>query len=459
MTEWQCMQVLERHAVENSTAMCSQEYVLVPKQVFCRETYLRLEEVSFKHVPSSLQEDLQQFSQAHLSSLAVECLWNDARKKASLNRAGQLNPVSLWHAAVRETRTMEEFDRPNIPITSSGRAAAPPKLPRSVCEGDREGCTLSQDQLDWLCSEKADWANVNGDGVKKSAAAWRLLLHSKGEWEAMANSWLSLLATPGTVILQRDVPGACLVLKVVEHSMLLWRCSVAIAERRQVKFGPLSENSFEFRPVLKLGGWRVAEAELALHAGSPGVASTMALEVRFKSQGTSLMKHAATRGFKNLTQVQLRRLAGHPLVNLTLPKRGDEKQLVEALVRRALGPETTEQQVTEAMHARKHLAFAGDEVLASSHLFSEHMQEVVGEDLEDAEVAEQSEVLKQRRREQQLREKQVRPKVAMPAPSTPASSSSVAVWGAQAKNFCGNPHIRLHSRGGPKMVASPMCNV
>ena len=96
----EALQKLEGTAAVNEPAKSFWRSQLVGEQVFCREVFLRLLEVRFKTLPADLPGDLVEFSGSHLSSLLVEYIWSGARKKASLNRAGRLGPVGLWHAAV-----------------------------------------------------------------------------------------------------------------------------------------------------------------------------------------------------------------------------------------------------------------------------------------------------------------------------------------------------------------------
>jgi len=165
--------------------------------VFCREVFLRLLEVSFDEVPPSLASDLNDYARSFLTSLHVEYMWNDARQETSGNRGGKLGAAGLWHMSVKETNTLQEFDRPCMPTTSAGRVAAPSRVPVGTFEPSAGGSSLTQEQLNHLCSEVPDWANVDAAGVKRSGSAWQLLDFAGGDWGRMQMSWLSLLVLPG----------------------------------------------------------------------------------------------------------------------------------------------------------------------------------------------------------------------------------------------------------------------
>ncbi|CAE7361311.1 unnamed protein product, partial [Symbiodinium microadriaticum] len=198
---WTHLESLEALAADVAEAQWFCTNLLVPRQQYAREILVRLLEADFKEVPSSVRVSLQQYASSHLSTLLVE-----------------------WHVASFGSKTMAEFERQSLPITSSARSCAPKRVASTgLFFGANAACSIAPHHLEHLQCDQPDWPNFDAKGFKTAAIMWQLLeapaatvqkpicksFHhfkaQQGDWRRMECAWFSLLLTPGTLAVKEAV--------------------------------------------------------------------------------------------------------------------------------------------------------------------------------------------------------------------------------------------------------------
>lgn len=211
--EWLALVRLEEAAASDDEAAKFVTSLLAPQMVFVRETFLRLYEVDFQSVPPDLKADLTDFARSHLSTLMVEQAFNESRRVAAHNRAGRQEGTQLWHLTTMGGQLGENFGRPTIKPSPAAKAASSGKLPKCLFTGGAVDGSISNDKFEELVSPRPTWPTPSPASFKAAALAWQVVRATEGEWARNKNSWLSLLMTPGTIVLHNMSQHAKMVLE------------------------------------------------------------------------------------------------------------------------------------------------------------------------------------------------------------------------------------------------------
>jgi hypothetical protein len=166
------------------------------------------------------------------------------------------------------------------------------KLPSAVFTGigEHDG-TLDPAELDRLTTKKPHWATHDAVGLKSAALMWRLNEVTQGDFHRAAGAFLSLLATPGTLVSKAD-GKAMMVLAATAHGMVTYR--LPLAKDVLLRFGPAADKRIEYQAVLEHEAWRVCEVDMLLPRSAGN--ATNAIGMKFAGKGSSLLTHAARRG-------------------------------------------------------------------------------------------------------------------------------------------------------------------
>lgn len=223
--EWSCLMRLEEAALQDDEAASFVKNLLVPGMTFCRETYIRLYEVQFEHVPDDLKRDLTDFAQSHLSSLIVECAFNESRRVSGHNRGARQGGAQLWHLTTLGSGLGDNFGRPSVRPSASAKVASCGRLPKGIFVGSAVEGSMPAETLDEITTPRPAWPTPSPATFKSAAIAWQVVRSTQGLWQENKNSWLSLLMTPGTVVLHRQSQHAKMVLEPRCARFLAWALS------------------------------------------------------------------------------------------------------------------------------------------------------------------------------------------------------------------------------------------
>lgn len=348
--------------------------------------FARLAEEGFQQLPKDLAEDLTAYGMSHGSTLIIEELFNRSRLVASCNRRGQLDVQGVWHTSVYGSLVLKDFGRPPAPVTSSARSAAPQRLPASLFTGDASRRTLTEEQMSDLTKARPEepWPSLSAAILRSTALQWALAKRADGDWDRMEGAWLSLLAIPGTLILEQSEGRS------ISSAFGFVGLRTPVGVGGVLGFAPIAKKSVKFVVIGGYQQFRVAEVQLAppgRNTGSAAVVKCMSLVLGGAKHG--LLKFSSLRGFPGMTVQHLRRLVAllKPAVDVKLKRVVGEAQLVQVLLRHILGQEYTDGKLKDAMMARgSPMPGVADELLANTRLFDESLGLYDSESDDDSDI-------------------------------------------------------------------------
>eukprot|EP00971_Amphidinium_carterae_P339321 6477055-Amphidinium_carterae.1 len=346
---WNALILMEETALVNKDAAAFVKNLTVPADTWYRELMVFCFEVGFQHVPEIVKRELEHYAETAFSSLLVECSFNVLRDKASKNRGGKMDPATAWHV-LSHGGLLPAFDRPHMVPPPEAVSANDGQLPSGLHEGLAVAPSLPETVFDELTTRKPDWPTLSPDSYTQIPMAWHLLKHCGGEWSKMQLCWLSLLLEPGCLILDGETKKAYLVLHVCQYGFLCIRTPVQTS--REVRIASDGESQIRWMMLGEpLTRWRVAE----LNVITPGVkdSSVGALALHLDAGGSSILRHAGRRGFRNLSLTFLRKLVQH----LGLPVKGsltgaNVLTCVTLLLQHAFATDYTPELLEQASQAR-----------------------------------------------------------------------------------------------------------
>ena len=113
------------------------------------------------------------------SSVSVFLYWCRACGFLSMGRIRNCcssKPQLRWHVASFGSKTMAEFERQSLPITSSARSCAPKRVASTgLFFGANAACSIAPHHLEHLQCDQPDWPNFDAKGFKTAAIMWQLL--------------------------------------------------------------------------------------------------------------------------------------------------------------------------------------------------------------------------------------------------------------------------------------------
>jgi len=301
-------------------------------------------------------QEVKAFSMSHLTTLAIENLFNAGRDLSSKSRKGSMSPANFWHNNVFGSSVMKDFDLAPTPITASARACATKHVPESVFRYTDGDCSIEDQHLDHFCSTKPDWASPTPEGMNQNGVKWQLALAVDGDWSQIEAAYVSALAQPGWVLLHvSGTPSAHLVLRSSRHGCLV--CRTPVAKRGATTIVHLTKTAFNtgqsFLHITDLEQWRAAVVEPLVPAEGLQIEGALNSSVALRmTEASSLLCLAAKHGFRGLTAYYLKKLFDDSKVRYKGPKPRSEVALMTALVRHAL-PTASDDVVAKALEARQ----------------------------------------------------------------------------------------------------------
>ena len=226
--------------------------------------------MGFASLPNWLLQKLIIYARSHFSTILVENLFNHVRTVASCNRKKACSPAAAWHACAIGGSLLDDFDRKSIEVTATARATAAPKLRHGVFSGDAHETTLDAASLGDLTLEapKIAWPSLQPAALSLHGLQWACAVACDGDWARMSRAWLSLMVSPGTVVLKRDSNRCRLVLRSSHHGVVLWRTPLI---GKKLGVAPSARESVCFDVIDKPADWRIADVRFV----APGQDATL----------------------------------------------------------------------------------------------------------------------------------------------------------------------------------------
>lgn len=247
---------------------------------------------------------------------------------------------------------LQDFGRPGIVVSQAARAVAPPKVSTATFTGDGHEPSLTEDDLADLTKEKPSvrWHIQSAASLAGAGLQWACASACGGGWPRMSKAWLSLLAHPGLLLIQKGTNQTKLVLKVSAFGLVLLR--TPIAPNKSVSVAAIGAKALSFEVIDDPSPYRVAEVDLVSpgefeQATSGGMVATLK-----PRSATTLLKFAAKKGFRNFGSQQLKRLAME-LGVIGVKQSSSEAAVLEAVVKHVLQEEATPEAMEAAAVSRQ----------------------------------------------------------------------------------------------------------
>ena len=167
---------------------------------------MELAEVDFAHITDDLAERFRSYDEAFNSTLVAECMWNEARHHASMNRAQKMNGDALFKELAVSGSTLASFDRPPVTVTNAARCIGAARLPATAFKPKYSSSSLSELEFDRFMAPCVGWPNMAPFVYKEIGLAWELSTQCAGDWGRIRMAWLSRLAPVGQLLRQRGKP-------------------------------------------------------------------------------------------------------------------------------------------------------------------------------------------------------------------------------------------------------------
>lgn len=415
---------------------------------WCKEILIGGWECEWASVPKPALDEIRALACGLATTKGCEDVLNGQRQQERAHRASKLGRVSRWHKAML-SGVLEDSDR---------RPLAQAELETNAVKSDLPNTLFEASQCEWSMGEAAEkefkagptsWSSPRPEFAHLAQHASRAMLSLGGDVAMLRLCWFSMLAQPGTVIMNSAHPSQVgLVLSASRWGVIV--LLVSPKQRCGMKFVVLPETYEQFKweqfQITNPDDWQclvleavppaVQASRIAANAGSVSVGLGIVLTNRFDRPST-LMRHVAQCAFPRMTMVELRRLYAH-LKLPAKPKPKTEHELVKALVK-ALCPGITDAEFAAIMEKR------GAKPESPFHT------PITTEDLADLEGTMDEDALKALRKtvvdhEQRVRQTRMRSAAAAKASSAPSSSSGRQTR-AVARSSRGHP---VAEHAGPR---------
>jgi hypothetical protein len=323
---WETLTILEEQALTSPQCADFVKSLVWPTYQWPRECMVRLFEHGFRVLPGDLEHELKEFAISSWSSLVCENTFNAVRNLASKNRGGKAEPATVWHCASFGSSVMKDHGRPSLEISQRARAIAR-GLPTtaSFFEQKHYTCSIDQDALLAL-TRKATWPTQTPERWQIGALQWQSALLCKGDWKRLNRAWLSLLAVPGSVVMNAMEKRAYMVLYACQFGAVLARMPIS-ATTYLLSLAPCDLSTFSLAVMDDTSIWRACEVEVLPPGACADAASPFHLVLKLTGAKNQLWHFAALRGFRGCTLTMLRRFYDELCIAAPKKPRTEERRI------------------------------------------------------------------------------------------------------------------------------------
>jgi hypothetical protein len=218
----------------------------------------------------------------------------------------------------------------------------------------------------------------------------------------MRRSVLSLLAQPGTCIINQSEGRCYLVVHASAYGFLAWRSPVQ--HDRTLSFAPSVQQGICFFHMSDVSVWRSADVRCIYDTS----AQPASCKLKFAGQAMDVAKFACSRGFKGMNVAQMKQVFNELHNPWKGAKPASEDRLLLAFAQHFFGAEATPEKMEKIVAARHEVDCEVAELLARTELFEKDLAAIWEKDEgeEDIEDIEQQFNELRREREKKLSERE-----------------------------------------------------
>ena len=218
---------------------------------------------------------------------------------------------------------------------------------------------------DSLTAANPTWPNHNAKFHKESSLMTLAMQKTKGEWNELRTSFLTLLLIPGTFI--SNSMNRYLVLYVSRYGFLGLKCGCKKDEDGKVVYLNLQDfaaDALSFDMVTNLDNWKCRATELVLPTAD---CPSCRVKLAEKGRGSSLLKFSVQRGVPKMSVHFMQELL--KLLSVPLPKPPNEVNVLRVLVEYAFGGQCNADLLKEVFTARNCIREAPCHIMNYNILF------------------------------------------------------------------------------------------
>ena len=93
-----------------------------------------------------------------------------------------MDGAALWHATAIGDKTLQDFDRPCVPVTQAAKAAATKTLNPTVMQWKESKDALDEDFVKQLESKNPQWPNANAENYRLGGLRTHCMTECGGVW-------------------------------------------------------------------------------------------------------------------------------------------------------------------------------------------------------------------------------------------------------------------------------------
>lgn len=181
-----------------------------------------LYEIDFAEPTKEVLTAVEGFAKSFLSTRIDEDVFNRCRQREHAQSAESISRAGRYHVAV-SSDLMQAYGSEPVTVTSRDRgltSKAPPAEAYHCLDAGR--CSLSGHELA-IISDKHAFPHVSPSANKLAGPAWCCVEKLGGDWGKIKNSWVSLLATPGLMLLDRSADNRGVAARIGVATLLAGR--------------------------------------------------------------------------------------------------------------------------------------------------------------------------------------------------------------------------------------------
>lgn len=174
-----------------------------PRMTWVREVMAMMYEVDFTAPTREILTAVEGYANSFLSTRVDEDVFNMCRQREHAQSAETISRAGRYHVAMCSD-LLESYGYEPVRVTSRDRgltSQAPPAEAYQCLDASR--CSLSGQEIASI-SDKAAFPHVSPAANKLAGPAWSCVEKLNGDWGKIKNAWVSLLATPGLMLLDRS---------------------------------------------------------------------------------------------------------------------------------------------------------------------------------------------------------------------------------------------------------------
>lgn len=340
-------------------AKCLQDQMW-SQSTWVRECFLGLSEANFQSCPPDILSDIEGLATSFRSTKLAEDAFNKLRDKSRHCKQRSIGRRKRYEELLRSTLLADSDRKSTMAKSLAAQAQRISKVSAAAFKQlPVEDFSLGDAWLDQYMQ-----SNETSSASDHLAAplVFQSLRLVKGDWFLLSKTWLSLLAEQGMALMNTETKEFGVVCHISCHGFIWMNFTHSWRRGRGIiyvcfrdKDGEPSIN-LEYKCITRLEEWRARKLTVL----TPGRAKQAGVEgqVGFaiandpSEQGCTLLRAAASRGFRGVTVPFMQRLIDHLSVRWETRRRPTLEKEVAALLVKHVFPDKSDEEIATIVAQR-----------------------------------------------------------------------------------------------------------